>query len=223
MAGRKDSPGKSRITCKCGNSYRAADHARHQVSVLHRNSRPVRALLRKSSLSPTQICRRLGISRLSVQRIAAAAGIDIRERRAIVTFTGNLERWWSAQHSNPVIQKCLELGYDVEPIPYRPPDARYYLNRFTVNGHLVLLAKMTTESRGYLTMHKPKRVAEFHAAVSSVGIFIFPQALMDKLARAGTSFAPHPTLGRRSANNRAYLACLEAWDILAKPRRHGKT
>jgi hypothetical protein len=211
------------VTCKCGISYRSADQATHRKSVLHRNGHRVLALLRKTRLSPTKIGRRMGISRLSVHQIAAAAGIDILERRAIATFTGNLERWWSAQHNNPVIQKCLRLGYEVEPIPYQPPDARYYLNRFRVNGHLVLLAKLTTESRGYLTMHKPKRVADFHAALSSAGIFIFPQQLIDKLDRAGTSFAPRPTQGRRTANNRAYLASLEAWHLLANPRRRART
>jgi hypothetical protein len=211
------------VTCKCGVPYRAADHARHRRSLLHRNSRRVQALLRKSHLSPTEIGRRLGISRNAVQHIARATGTDIRERRAITTFTANLERWWSAQHNNPVIQKCLELGYDVDPIPYKPPDARYYLNRFSINGHLVLLASLTTESRGYLTMHRPKRIADFHAAVSDVGVFIFPQALMDKLERAGTSFAPHPTLGRRSANNHDYLACLGAWHLLDRPRRRART
>jgi hypothetical protein len=204
------------ITCECGMRYHSAHHVKHRASVWHHHSKRVSALLRNPCISQAEIARRLGITRQRVQQISVMIGnTPGRERQEVCTFTFLLEKWWKKYHAHPVIRKCLELDYVVEPVPRRHG---YIARHCFINGHFARLAHLG-KRRGYLTLRKPRDIADFHVAFSDVGIFIFPRPLMEGLSPGGTSFAPYRTKGAKIHNNHAYLACLEAWRPLAKPRR----
>jgi len=218
--------------CKCGMTLRLKEKnaeaatGRHLSSKVHTYRRKVAKLLSKSDLRHSEIALQLGITLKDVSWIAktlgALNGVSRWSQRAAVD---RLARWWNTAGKHPVILKCQELGFVVEPFMAEGSNNYFRRTLFLVNGHRVvcLLIQPVRDSSGNAVWSfraKQEPGANFQVGKAGKSFYIFPQALLAGLKRVtfvDNSALPNHLLSKRLPYDRRDYQ--DAWHLLATPKR----
>jgi hypothetical protein len=147
-----------------------------------------------------------------------------------VFFSGaarQMNEWWASTGRHPVILKCKQLGFDVEPIGVVDRSLRLLRWTFLVNGHRVAIAGFSVWGEaqdGVICVLEPKKSVkvDFQIAHTQGLFYVFPQWLLEgvKDAYFTTGYA-RPMARRREVVRPDYAKYRDAWHLLKK-RKRGK-
>jgi hypothetical protein len=241
LARRKNvkSPGRTGgmepFLCECGTTLflkeknAEASMGRHLSSKVHAYRRDVERMLSETSLRHSEIAFQLGITRKDITWIAGKLGsLHGKARWTAAAAENRLARWWSTAGKHPVVRKCMDLGFVVEPFMAKGSNNYYRRTIFLVNGHLVVCllfhaARGPSQSTMWSFRAKQDPGADFQVGKAGKSFYVFPQALLKGSKR--TSFADHPAFPDHPLS-RSLLHDHEdyrnAWHLLATPKRGWK-
>lgn len=218
--------------CECGKAFAAGTRnnvlTNHRKSTLHRHGREVAKLLRDPTLPYMAIARRMGIPVDRVKRLAEELGGPRGDERLFYSAaTLQMKEWWVSTGRHPVIQKCKQMGFHVEPIVIiEDKSARLLRWTFLVNGHRVAVAGFSVWGEaqdGVVCVLEPKKSVhvDFQIAHTQGMFYVFPQWLLEGVKDAYfTTGCARPMSRRRNVVRPDYQKYRDAWHLLKKHKRH---
>ena len=196
-------------TCRFEVKQRA--FKRHTLSITHRKSKLIRAMLERNCMTQADIARRIGLTRERVRQIALQMGFaDGRSRHAIC----RIERRKKALPEFFV--EAQKRGFPVEPLGRRSA---------FVNGKICVQRQACWHRIGkgkykytYLSVHRPTSRFDVCAWKLPDGRFlILPEKLV---GFKQTSFSLRESEWRGTdSSSHYYREYVERWSQLGKPRR----